>query len=171
MCYKTSSAILSCFQLICVFAKLSLISVICLSLMTQSLPGPESFQAIFSYKQLPPACNEHPEDFRLLSLSPFPVHSIEGPGLLAAKALLVWVSRCLKFYGNVSGVIPPLKKQNWWEQESHEVPLQTELMVTNTEHSYSSLPTATFPVSWKLAASPRGTRVWNALCQINVCIN
>lgn len=28
--------------------------------MTQSLPGPETFQVIFSYKQFPPACNEHP---------------------------------------------------------------------------------------------------------------
>lgn len=40
----------------------------------------------------------------------------------------------------MAGGIPPSKKWNWWEQESHEMFLQKQVTVTNTEHSCNSLP-------------------------------
>lgn len=47
--------------------------------------------------------------------------------------------------------------------------LWKQLMVTNIDHGYNSLPTRAFPVGCKSAASPRGTtRVRNALCQRNM---
>lgn len=87
------------------------------------------------------------------------------------SAFQVWVSRWLSTFGNLAGGISPLKKWNWCEQESHEMSLQIQLTVTNTEHGYNSLPTVTFPVGCKSASSPRGTRVWNTLYQRNMFVS